>query len=110
MKGKILCSCGCGKDLDKQFKQDVGLLEAEIGELTSSSGARCKAYNKKMGGVDGSSHTYGKAIDISCTSDADRFKLIKSAIKLGFCRIGIRKDFVHLDKDGSKNNNRIWVY
>jgi hypothetical protein len=59
------CKCGCGEinytprlvkvldDLTERFQRDVIV----------TSGYRCDARNKEVGGVDGSLHTEGRAID-----------------------------------------------
>jgi hypothetical protein len=55
----------------------------------------------------------GMAIDVACSSAAQRFDIIKAALQVGITRIGISAGFVHLgygDSNGSKNPYRIWTY
>ena len=75
-----------------------------------TSGYRTPRHNEKVGGVNGSSHTKGYAVDISAHSSVQKFKIIDSALKAGFNRIGISKSFIHLDDDPDKAENVIWTY
>jgi len=75
-----------------------------------TSGYRTKEHNSKVGGVNGSSHTKGLAVDISVRNGADRFKVITAALEVGFSRIGISGNFIHLDNDDEKAQNVIWPY
>jgi len=75
-----------------------------------TSGFRTIEHNQKVGGVDSSSHTKGYAVDIRCRNSSDRFKIINSALEVGFDRIGISGLFIHLDNDISKPKNVIWTY
>jgi len=75
-----------------------------------TSGYRTKSHNKRVGGVNSSSHTRGYAVDIRCKTSKDRFKVIKYALECGFNRIGISGNFIHLDDDPTKTSNVIWVY
>jgi hypothetical protein len=52
----------------------------------------------------------GEASDVSCFDAEQRFKIVRSALKVGFTRIGIGKTFVHLDKDPFLPGPRIWTY
>jgi len=74
------------------------------------SGVRTPAYNSRIGGVEGSSHVQGLAVDIHVPNSIDRFLLIRYALKVGFNRIGINKTTLHLDIDESKPQNVIWHY
>ena len=111
------------KEFDSPDKKDSGMLMSpntllmldEARHLAGvpfkiTSGYRTRRHNKLVGGVNGSSHTKGLAVDIRCKSSADRFKIITSALDVGFSRIGISGNFVHLDNDTSKSQNVIWTY
>ena len=59
-----------------------------------------KHYNR-----DGSSaHCLGKAVDIHCPNNVFRYQLIKAALQFGINRIGVYKNFIHLDVATSKDN------
>ena len=75
-----------------------------------NSGFRTPEQNKKAGGVKDSAHMTGKAVDIACTSDSNRWKIITALQSVGFNRIGIAATFVHADIDTTKSANVIWLY
>lgn len=62
-----------------------------------NSAYRSPEYNKKIGGVSNSAHCLGKAVDIAATDSKSRFLIIEAAIHFGIQRIGIDKNFIHLD-------------
>lgn len=74
------------------------------------SGFRDSEYNAKVGGVKDSSHCKGLAMDISCSDSSHRLLYLRSALAAGFRRIGIGKDFLHLDIDSDKPQDVIWLY
>ncbi len=75
-----------------------------------TSGYRSPEHNKKVGGVDDSAHLTREAVDIACTSNANRHKIINALIKVGFNRIGIAGTFIHCDISKDKPQNTIWLY
>lgn len=75
-----------------------------------SSGYRCHRHNKKVGGSSTSSHLKGCAVDIKCVDSRSRYLILEALLDAGFSRIGIGKDFIHVDNDLSKSNNVLWIY
>ena len=75
-----------------------------------TSGYRTRAHNKRVGGVNGSSHCKGRAVDIRCKNSKERYKIIVSALSVGFTRIGVSGNFIHLDNDKQKVQDVIWTY
>ncbi|MFP2995043.1 D-Ala-D-Ala carboxypeptidase family metallohydrolase [Spongiivirga sp. MCCC 1A20706] len=75
-----------------------------------TSGYRTRAHNRRVGGVNGSSHTKGVAVDLRCHDSKTRSIIITSAIAVGFNRIGISDRFIHLDADMQKVQDVIWTY
>jgi len=78
-----------------------------------TSGTRCEAYNELVGGVPDSAHIPNpktKAADILCRSSSTRWKIISALIEVGFTRIGIGANFIHVDSDSRKVPNVIWTY
>lgn len=56
-------------------------------------------------------HTQGRCCDIACVNGADRFEIVRIALKHGITRIGIAKNFIHLGIGGRGLPNRvIWDY
>lgn len=90
--------------LHRQVEQDVGE------ELLVTSGYRCETHNAEVGGSGTSSHLKGLAWDVSCGRSRLRYRVIAAAIRIGIDRIGIGKDFIHLDIDRRKASRVIWVY
>jgi len=72
-----------------------------------NSGYRCKEENHKVGGVSGSYHLLGMAVDIH-VKDFLLFDLLLFTQEIGFYGIGYyeKRNFLHLDiRPGQK---RIW--
>jgi len=72
--------------------------------LTITSAYRSPAYNDRVGGVSGSLHMQGKAVDIVMTgySTADRARFIEIAINEGAQGIGVYNTFTHVDIGGKR--------
>jgi len=75
-----------------------------------NSAYRCEKHNKEAGGKETSSHIKGLAADIKCDDSSYRFLLISALIKAGFKRVGIGKNFIHVDLDTDKPQNLMWAY
>lgn len=61
-----------------------------------TSGYRCAAHNKRVGGATNSYHTKGQAADIYI-KDVDPLEIAKYAESLGILGIGHYDTFVHID-------------
>jgi len=106
------CSCGCGfDDVDNNFIQRLQWARDNAGiPFKITSGCRCPAHNKKVGGKNTSDHVTGEGADVEVIGSMSRFIIIDAAIRAGFKRIGIGKTFIHL---GTNHNNPIevcWLY
>lgn len=86
-----------------------------------TSGFRCKALNKAVGGSNTSQHMMGQAADIKCTATtkAYLFNLILSMIKSGEIKVGqliweygTKKEpnWIHISLPYSKVNNILYLY
>jgi len=75
-----------------------------------TSGYRSPAHNEKVGGVPNSSHTLGHAVDIYAPTSRQKYLIINSLLQAGFNRIGVAKNFIHVDDDPSKNEDVIFTY
>jgi len=67
--------------------------------FTITSGYRSITHNVSVGGVNGSAHTKGYAVDISAPTFNERYIIARALAKAGFPRIGIGDDFIHADND-----------
>jgi len=107
------CGCGCGLDLSSMSQAFITRLDLarDISKVpyTLTSSIRCNAYNEKIGGLDNSAHLTGNAGDIEVTSSEMRYRIIEGLIKAGFKRIGVYKDFIHVDDDETKPARLLWV-
>lgn len=73
-----------------------------------TSGFRCAARNKKVGGSDNSTHLIGKGADILTPTSAMRYKVVSGLLSAGFTRIGIYSSHVHADDYAEYSQEVIW--
>lgn len=59
---------------------------------------------------ENSAHLIGKAADIRCRNSSERYLIVGAAVSVGFTRIGIGKNFIHLDTAEDKGGPFIWIY
>jgi hypothetical protein len=109
---EFACKCGCGR---------AEMMPSTLAKLITArhmakipfhitSGFRCEAHNKAVGGKSEGAHTSGYAVDIEASTSPSRFVIVKHLMDAGFHRIGIGKTFIHADDDPSKPANVMWVY
>lgn len=97
--------------MDRHFLQMLDDARGQAGiAFKITSGYRTENHNRKVGGVRNSSHTKGLAADIACSNGSNRFTIVNALIMAGFNRIGIAKNFIHCDIDGSKSPYVVWTY
>ena len=97
--------------VSRSFIASLNQLEELCGfELHFNSGFRCPVCNKAAGGVPNSGHLRGLAVDVSAPDSGTRFRIVQASLKVGFRRIGIGKNFIHLDTDDRLPQNMIWTY
>jgi len=75
-----------------------------------TSGYRTPLHNESVGGVSGSSHMKGYAVDIEARTSEMRMKIVAALILVGFNRIGIGRNFIHVDDDPEKSPDVMWHY
>lgn len=93
------CKCGCGLDIQPVLRAQLNMLRKAYGApIRVTSGARCKAYNKKVGGVQNSYHILGLAADLLWDDNPNwRHKLMRHIMIQGFTGVGVYETFVHVD-------------
>jgi uncharacterized protein YcbK (DUF882 family) len=98
-------------DLKGDFikKLDIARQVAKV-PFVLTSAYRSEEWEKKQGRDGTSSHTKGIAVDIKCSSSNDRFRIFNGLISVGFSRIGIGKNFIHVDLDKDKTSSVAWTY
>jgi len=113
------CLCGCGENnVSEVFRIKLNKTRITAGvPFVPTSFCRCESHNKAEGGSENSAHISNtkksikcKAVDIKATSSRQRYRIIQAAIIVGFNRIGIARDFIHLDDDTSKSEEVVWLY
>lgn len=87
---EFTCKCGCGLNLQKDsIKRIADEIREHFGRpAIISSGTRCAKHNREVGGVAGSYHTKGTAIDIIIpgVSGADVLAYTKQIVAQGRAR------------------------
>lgn len=96
--------------MDERLLHVLDLMREECGPLVLNSAYRSPAHNEKVGGVDSSAHTSGKAADVRYVTSGQLYKILRAAIRNGVKRIGIGKSFVHVDVDELKPQEVVWRY
>ena len=108
---EFYCKCGqCKKKtISKELLRKLNKARGISGTpFIINSGVRCENHNTNVGGSPTSSHMKGLAADIRYTSSSQCFKILNALILAGFRRIGIYKNFVHVDIDKDKIQGVIW--
>lgn len=110
-RSEFVCPCCgvCNMDQDFMNRLESARILSRV-PYKINSGFRCQKHNNSLpGSSPDSSHLYGFASDISVPDNGIRFRILFGLISVGFNRIGIYKNFIHVDAHPSKIMNRIWV-
>jgi len=96
-------------DLVAKLDRICDLIELHI---TITSGTRCQRYNRKVNGTPGSPHVAQEgeshAAHVRSPNASFRFAFLAAALPM-FKRIGVGKDFIHIDDDPTLPPNVIWL-
>ena len=98
------CKCGKCKTtlIDSKLVTYLQLIRNHFGKpVVISSGYRCSAHNKAVGGAAKSNHMLGKAADI-IIAGVDPKEVAKYAESIGVLGIGVYKTFTHIDTRATK--------
>lgn len=119
-RDEFACECGCGRgmndgDIDPGLVLHLEAMRAEIGRpMFITSGCRCLAHNRAVGGVDDSVHTFLplRVVDIKTYNGKHRYQVQKAAHNQEAQGVGTANGFVHSDwHDGSvKPRPAAWIY
>lgn len=111
---EFLCPCcGQGDDvISYTFMQKLDNAREIAGvPFKITSGYRCQSHNATLpNSKSTSSHIKGVACDIHVKGSVERFAIVNGLIKAGFTRIGIGRDFIHVDQDFKKPPYVMWAY
>lgn len=87
---EFTCECGCGLNLEKDgIKRISDEIREHFGRpMIITSGTRCVKHNREVGGVQGSYHTTGNAIDfvIPGVSSSEVLAYCKTIVNSGRAR------------------------
>ena len=89
--------------------------KAEI-PIETTSGSRCKKHCLEVSEIGLDSPHYATetikshGVDVLCNDSSKRYIIIKTALEVGFTRIGIGDGFIHLDDDPEKDPDVIFKY
>ena len=102
--------CKRNKTTDKFMKKLQEIRDHYGKPMVVRSGYRCKQHNLEAGGVANSVHLDGNAADIEILDGANRFNFIQVCIALGIKRIGLHKQFIHIDIADNRPSPQVWFY
>jgi zinc D-Ala-D-Ala carboxypeptidase len=113
-------TCNCKEFCDHpvvismELVRKLDTIRDRIGRHVSIvSGTRCERHNRKVVGKLHSSHVpkdgTSHAADVYCPDSSFRFAFLAAAMSL-FNRIGVGKDFIHVDDDPDLPLDTMWVY
>jgi len=107
--GEFTCGCGCQKDkVSPTLIAKLQLLRDMINKpIIITSGYRCEAYNKHIGGADNSPHLTGEASDIQ-VKGMTPVTLAVIADRIKYIRIGIYPKHLHIDVRPA-NPSKYWI-
>jgi uncharacterized protein YcbK (DUF882 family) len=106
------CPCGCNQvvvhpaliDTLEDIREFSGI------PIQITSGFRCAKHNAEVGGKPNSAHLLGEAADFWVSGDKDRFKFLEAVFIYGPIRVGVAKDFIHVDVSHDLPGEVAWLY
>lgn len=102
---------GSGKNMSATLLRMLNLARRIAGiPFVINSGYRTPQHNRLVGGVPGSAHTKGLAVDIRVRTPQEYKTILLALLKAGFKRIGLGRGFIHADIDKSKPYPAVWTY
>lgn len=90
-------------DILNRIEINCQMRHSDFDQLYINSAYRSPDYEKRHGRDGTSAHCLSKAVDISCKRNDLRYTIVKSALQLGINRIGIYKNYIHLDTANFKD-------
>ena len=105
------CKCGCGRaDIKAELVNKIQEVRDILGRsIRINSGFRCSRHNGNIGASETSSHIDGWAADLQTKGSAARYELLTAVMQV-FDRVGIAKNFIHVDVDATKTAGVVWTY
>jgi uncharacterized protein YcbK (DUF882 family) len=101
------CTCE-DLEMDAELMGKLDELRKRFGvPLSPTSGKRCAAHNKAIGGSPRSQHLLGKAADFYLINACELNRLYDIAEEIGFGGIGKGKHLLHVD---TRKGHARWYY
>jgi zinc D-Ala-D-Ala carboxypeptidase len=105
---ELRCKCCDALVVDEDFLRRLNNARMIAGfPFVITSGYRCPKHNAEVGSTS-TNHTSGKAADIQCLSDNERYRMLNALIIAGMMGIGVGKDFIHADTN--RLTLAVWTY
>lgn len=112
-RNEFACKCSCGADhISRDLVAKLETVRVLYGKaLKVTSGVRCPVHNEAVGGKISppSEHVKGLAADLLVRNSSERFRLMGLCIN-EFPRVGVAKDFIHVDIASDKSRHVLWTY
>ena len=101
-KSEFTCKCGCGmNNIDLKLVKILDEIREHYGRpLIVTSGCRCRDWNRKNGGVEGSRHVLGKASDIYLNG-------VSAQSLLAYCQSYVNKGLARYTYTNNTNMNGV---
>ncbi len=121
-RAEFACRCGCGANqVSPRLVAALQDMRRQLGRpIAIRSGCRCPTHNAAEGGKPDSAHLSSlpgaepveacEAADLVAAMSRERYALVAAALMTGVRRIGIGKDFIHVDVDATKDQEVLWLY
>lgn len=111
-KDSEFISVGCSRSdiVDSSLQRLDRAREIAGVPFVLTSAYRSSESEIKKGRSGSGAHTLGRAFDVRCLNNEQRWRIVFGALAAGFQRIGIGSTFVHLDDAPSLPSPRIWLY
>lgn len=99
-------------DMDEEFMTKLDLAREIAGcPFIINSAFRSRAYELSKGRSGSSVHIQGRAVDLRCLTNDIRYRIIDALLIVGFRRIGIGSNFIHVDSGYSDSPSPLmWLY
>ena len=98
-------------DMDENFMELLDECRDFAGiPFVINSAYRSVDWEMKHGRQGTSQHCFGKAVDLRCRTNAERYRIVASLLVAGFKRIGIGASFIHVDIGYPDAQPIIWTY
>lgn len=106
------CTPSCSlQDMNQSFINKLDTLRDVSGvPLVLNCAYRSKEHDRAKGRSGTGDHPQRKGVDIRCNNSDTRYKILNAAIKVGFTRIGIAKNFIHVGDGDNLPREVVWMY